>query len=42
MNPGALGQQGFHLFRTFLRFSLADGTISQIECIELGKRGKLP
>lgn len=41
MNPGAAGREGFHKFRTLLRFNLHDGLISQMEVIELGKRGAL-
>jgi putative phosphoesterase len=41
MNPGAAGQHGFHLFRTILRFSIANGIISNVEAVELGRRGKI-
>ncbi|NIJ53027.1 metallophosphoesterase family protein [Dyadobacter arcticus] len=41
INPGAAGQEGFHKFRTILRFNLHDGIISQMEVIELGKRGAI-
>lgn len=40
MNPGAAGRQGFHKFRTLLRFELAEGNIKNLEAIELGKRGQ--
>lgn len=39
LNPGAAGQQGFHHMRTLLRFEIADGAVSNMEVIELGKRG---
>lgn len=39
INPGAAGREGFHKFRTLLRFNLHEGIISQMEVIELGKRG---
>jgi len=39
MNPGACGHQGFHSVRTVLRFTVEDAKISQVEAIELGKRG---
>lgn len=39
MNPGAAGDHGFHHIRTALRFSLSQGKISNLEAIELGKRG---
>jgi putative phosphoesterase len=41
INPGAAGREGFHKFRTLLRFNLHEGLISQMEVIELGKRGAL-
>ena len=41
MNPGAAGREGFHKFRTILRFNLHEGIISKMEVIELGKRGAL-
>jgi uncharacterized protein len=41
INPGAAGREGFHKFRTLLRFNLHDGIISGMEVIELGKRGAL-
>lgn len=40
MNPGACGHQGWHLVRTLLRFSIADGKISDAAAIELGPRGR--
>lgn len=41
MNPGAFGQYGFHTVRTFLRFDLAKGEITNLEVVELGKRGEI-
>ncbi|GGB78518.1 metallophosphoesterase family protein [Dyadobacter sediminis] len=41
MNPGAAGREGFHKIRTLLRFNLHEGIISQMEVIELGKRGAI-
>jgi uncharacterized protein len=41
LNPGAAGREGFHKVRTLLRFNLHDGLISQMEVVELGKRGAL-
>lgn len=41
INPGAAGREGFHKFRTILRFNLHEGIISQMEAIELGKRGAI-
>ncbi|MDJ1497400.1 metallophosphoesterase family protein [Cytophagaceae bacterium DM2B3-1] len=40
MNPGAAGQEGFHSIRTILRFDLENKKISNLEAIELGKRGR--
>jgi len=41
MNPGAAGRHGWHMVRTVLRFTLQAGKISELEVIELGKRGSL-
>jgi putative phosphoesterase len=41
INPGAAGKEGFHKIRTVLRFNMHDGLISQMEAIELGKRGAI-
>lgn len=40
MNPGAIGQQGFHLMRTMLLFETDFGQIKNLRVVELGKRGK--
>ncbi|MEN2282334.1 metallophosphoesterase family protein [Algoriphagus sp. SE2] len=40
MNPGAIGQQGFHQMRTLLLFDLDSGEIKNLRVVELGKRGK--
>ena len=40
LNPGACGHTGWHLVRTMLRFTVEDGKLSQMEAIELGKRGR--
>jgi uncharacterized protein len=39
INPGAAGNHGFHKFRTLVRFDLDAGTLSNMQVIELGKRG---
>lgn len=39
MNPGAAGRQGFHKMRTLIRFNISNGIISQVQVVELGKRG---
>lgn len=41
INPGACGQHGFHLMRTIVRFTIDAGTITELEVIELGKRGAI-
>ena len=40
MNPGAIGQQGFHQMRTMLLFEIASGKIQNLRVVELGKRGQ--
>ncbi len=39
LNPGAAGNHGFHKVRTALRFVLTEGTIKDLEIIELAQRG---
>lgn len=39
LNPGAAGNHGFHKIRTMLRFDLDKGNITNLEIIELAKRG---
>ncbi len=41
INPGAAGKEGFHKIRTILKFNLHEGVISQMEVVELGKRGTI-
>ena len=41
MNPGAVGQHGFHQMRTFLLFELDAGKMTNLRVVELGKRGKI-
>lgn len=41
LNPGACGNQGFHMMKTLVRFDISKGVISNMEVIELGKRGQL-
>lgn len=40
MNPGASGNEGFHSIRTILRFDINQKKITNLEAIELGKRGQ--
>lgn len=42
MNPGAVGNHGFHQVKTLLKFSLEEGKIKDLRVIELGKRGRYP
>lgn len=40
MNPGAIGQSGFHVIRTMLLFEVEKGKIQNLRVVELGKRGR--
>lgn len=40
MNPGAIGQQGFHRIRTMLLFEIESGKVRDLRVVELGKRGE--
>ncbi|HMG91793.1 MAG TPA: metallophosphoesterase family protein [Chryseolinea sp.] len=42
VNPGAAGNHGFHRMKTLVRFRVDDKKISNMEVIELGKRGSIP
>lgn len=41
LNPGAAGLQGFHSMRTLLRFDINSSKISNMQVVELGKRGAI-
>ena len=41
INPGAAGIQGFHQVKTLIRFTLDSGKITNMEAIEMGKRGEI-
>lgn len=41
INPGAAGRQGMHRIKTIMRMTLGRGKITNLEVIELGKRGAL-
>ncbi|HEY8935476.1 MAG TPA: metallophosphoesterase family protein [Cyclobacteriaceae bacterium] len=41
INPGAAGRHGFHQIKTLVRFDILDGKISNLEVIEMGKRGAI-
>jgi hypothetical protein len=38
INPGACGLYGFHSIRTALRFDIENGTLQNMEIVELGAR----
>lgn len=40
MNPGAIGHHGIHQIRTLLTFHIDNQKISDVNAIELGRRGK--
>ncbi len=40
INPGAAGNQGWHVMRTIVRFVIDGANIRDCEVIELGKRGQ--
>ncbi|HEY5916161.1 MAG TPA: metallophosphoesterase family protein, partial [Chryseolinea sp.] len=42
VNPGAAGNHGFHKMKTLVRFNINDKKITDMEVIELGKRGIIP
>lgn len=42
INPGACGQHGFHRMRTVVRFRIAEAQVTELEVIELGRRGAIP
>lgn len=42
VNPGAAGNHGFHKMKTLVRFNVESKKISNMEVIELGKRGAIP
>ena len=41
INPGACGNHGLHHVRTVVRFTIAESQISELQVIELCKRGAL-
>ena len=41
INPGAAGKSGFHIMRTMVRFQIENGTVRNLEVIELGKRSSI-
>jgi putative phosphoesterase len=41
LNPGAAGTHGFHQVKTMLRFTLDSGKVTNMEAVEMGKRGEI-
>jgi putative phosphoesterase len=41
VNPGAVGQHGFHVVRTLITFEISAGKVTEMKAVELGRRGKL-
>ena len=39
INPGAAGNQGFHLIKTLVKFSIENSKLTKLLVIELGRRG---
>lgn len=42
INPGAAGQHGFHTMRTIIKMNLEHNKVSNMEVVELGRRGRIP
>lgn len=40
INPGAVGHHGFHLVRTLITFEIGEGRVTNMQVVELGKRGR--
>lgn len=40
INPGAVGQHGFHLVRTLINFEIKDGIVTNMNAVEIGRRGR--
>lgn len=41
INPGAAGRQGLHHIKTIIRLTLDKGKVTNLEVIEMGKRGSI-
>lgn len=41
INPGAIGNHGFHLVKTMVKFVIEDGKVKVLRVLEFGKRGKI-
>lgn len=40
VNPGAVGQHGFHVVRTLITFDILEGKVTNMKAVELGRRGR--
>lgn len=41
LNPGAVGNHGFHKMKTFLKFEIEEKKIEKLELVELGSRSDI-
>jgi len=41
LNPGAAGIHGFHKVKTYLRFTIDNGKIKDLDAVEIGLRGQV-
>ncbi|TAF74262.1 MAG: metallophosphoesterase [Bacteroidetes bacterium] len=42
INPGAAGNEGFHIVKTIMTFEINNKKLENLKLIELGKRGAIP
>ena len=40
LNPGAAGNQGFHILKTMMLLEIAEGKLQRLHAVELGPRGQ--
>lgn len=40
LNPGAAGNQGFHLVKTMMLLKISNGKLSKLQAVDLGPRGR--
>ena len=40
LNPGAAGNQGFHVMKTMMLLTIAEGRVQRLQAVELGQRGQ--
>lgn len=41
INPGAVGNHGFHKTKTLIKFDIYEGSVSNMKAVELGPRAKM-